>query len=289
MRALPALLIGSLIAASPVLAPAEDLNLSVPQTVEAGSSFAVQTTGSGKATLYIVGPGQVLRRDVQLGSSASITAADIYNAGHYTVVLSAGSSTQTGAFDLLPAATVGTVSFLAKPSRVSVGLHNGISGAVYVFDSFQNLILKPTEVTFQLSGSTAAVQERAVLTHDGFAATQMDSSSKESNARFVARAGDVSTTRVIQQVPGDPCGLRMTAHQSGQKIELETDPLRDCGGNAVPEGTIVTFTEAYKGAQTTVDVPVKRGVARAELPAYNGALISAATGIVLGNEIRWGK
>jgi hypothetical protein len=30
-------------------------------------------------------------------------------------------------------------------------------------------------------------------------------------------------------------------------------------------------------------------VARAEMPAYNGAKISVATGVVLGNEIRWGR
>jgi hypothetical protein len=81
----------------------------------------------------------------------------------------------------------------------------------------------------------------------------------------------------------------MSARPSGQKIQLETDPLRDCSGNAVPDGTIVTFTEVYDGRQTTVDVPLKRGIAQAELPAYNGAKISAATGVVLGNEIRWGK
>jgi hypothetical protein len=30
-------------------------------------------------------------------------------------------------------------------------------------------------------------------------------------------------------------------------------------------------------------------VARTEMPAYNGARISVATGVVMGNEIRWGK
>ena len=81
----------------------------------------------------------------------------------------------------------------------------------------------------------------------------------------------------------------MSARQSGQKIELETQPVLDCSGNAVPDGTVVTFTELYNGSQTTVDVPLKRGIAQAELPAYNGAKISAATGVVLGNEIRWGR
>ena len=65
--------------------------------------------------------------------------------------------------------------------------------------------------------------------------------------------------------------------------------MRDCSGNAVPDGTIVTFTEMYDGGEATVDVPLKRGVARTEMPAYSGATISVATGVVLGNEIRWGK
>jgi hypothetical protein len=81
----------------------------------------------------------------------------------------------------------------------------------------------------------------------------------------------------------------MSARPAGKNIELTTEPLRDCTGNAVPDGTVVTFTESYKGSQTTVDVPLKRGIAEAELPAYNGAKISAATGVVLGNEIRWGS
>jgi hypothetical protein len=170
-----------------------------------------------------------------------------------------------------------------------VGLPNGISGAVYVFDAYQNLILTPTPVSFQLSGGSGVSQTRTVATRNGYAWTQMDSSSKEGAARFVARVGDISSTRIIQEVPGDPCGLRVSARPSGQKIELQTDPLKDCTGNAVPDGTIVTFTEAYGGTQTTVDVPLKRGIAQTELPAYNGAKISAAAGVVMGNEIRWGR
>jgi hypothetical protein len=81
----------------------------------------------------------------------------------------------------------------------------------------------------------------------------------------------------------------MSAQPSGQRIELETDLVRDCSGNAVPDGTIVTFTETYHGSQSIVDVPLKHGVARVEMPAYNGAKISVASGVVLGNEIRWQK
>jgi len=88
-------------------------------------------------------------------------------------------------------------------------------------------------------------------------------------------------------VPGEPCNLRMSARRSGSRVELETEPLRDCKGNAVPDGTIVTFIERNGGTESTVDVPLKRGVAQTTLPAEDGATISVATGVVMGNEIRW--
>jgi hypothetical protein len=298
MRFRLSFVVGSVLLATMPQARAQSVSMSLPKQVRAGDAFSIQTTGSGKATLYIVGFGGVLRQEVQLGGTTSIAAGVLHNAGQYLATLVGESSRDEGAFDVIPAGQVANVSFLAKPSRLSVGLHNGISGAVYIFDANRNLITAPTPVSFQLSGvsqvpqlsgTSGGTQVRTATARNGGAWTQMDSAAKEGNAQFVARVGDVSATRIIQEVPGDPCGLRMSARPSGQKIELETDPLRDCSGNAVPDGTVVTFTEVYEGKQTTVDVPLKRGIAQVELPAYNGAKISAATGVVLGNEIRWGK
>jgi len=261
-------LLGGLVLAAMPLALAQTGGLRLPKTVEAGSGFSVQSSGSGKAVLYIVGPGQVLRRNVQLGNA---------------------TSTEDGAFDVIAASPPAALSFLAKPSRLAVNLHEGISGVVYVFDTFQNLVLTPAQVSFQLSGIAGAVQTRTALTHNGVAWTKMNSAAKEGASQFVARVGDAASTRVIQQVPGDPCHLRMSAKPSGQRLAVETEPVRDCSGNALPDGTIVTFTETYKGSESTVDVPLKRGVARTDMPAYSGAKISVATGVLIGNEIRWEK
>ena len=288
MRPKFAFLLGGLVLATMQMAFAES-GMTLPKTIEAGSAFSIQTTGNGTGVLYIVGPGQVLKRDVQLGETTFFDAGSLYNAGHYVAVLAAGSSTEKDAFDVVPASKPATVSFLAKPSRLSVGLHGGITGAVYVFDTYQNLITKPVPVTFELLNQSSATQTHTVATREGAAWTAMDSTTKEGFARFVASAGGITSTRVIEEVPGDPCGLKMSAKQSGKRLDLETDPVRDCSGNAVPDGTIVTFTETYNGAESTVDVPLKRGIAQVEMPAYNGAKISVASGVVLGNEIRWGK
>jgi len=283
------LLSGLIVLVAGQVTVAQSGGLQLPTAVEAGSSFSIQSAGSGKAVLYIVGPAQVLRRDVQLGETTSFAAGDLHNAGHYVVVLVGGSSTETGAFDVTAANQPTSLSFIAKPSRLPVDLHDGISGVAYVFDTFQNLVLQPTQVSFQLSGVAGAPQMRTVMTQNGVAWTKMDSASKEGAAQFTAQDGSVADKRVIQQVPGDPCRLRMNVRPSGQRLALETEPVRDCSGNAVPDGTIVTFTEMYDGGEATVDVPLKRGVARTEMPAHSGATISVATGVVLGNEIRWGK
>lgn len=282
-------LLGGLVLAAMQLALAQSAGLRLPKTVEAGSAFSIQSTGSGKAVLYIVGPGQVLRRDVQLGETTFFAPGDLHNAGHYLAVLVAGSFTDNGAFDVTAAHQPAALSFLAKPSRLPVALHNGISGVVYVFDTFQNLVLAPTPVLFQLSGVAGAGQTLTATTRDGVAWIKMDSAAKEGVTQFVARGGDASSTRVIQQVPAEPCRLRMNARLSGERLVLETEPVRDCGGNTVSDGTIVTFTETYNGGEATVDVPLKRGVARTEMPAHDGARISVATGVVMGNEIRWGE
>lgn len=261
--------------------------VTAPDKVTAGAAFSIGTSGSGQGTLYIVGPQQVIKRSVQLGSSVPIEPGTLYNAGHYSIFVSGGG---TAELDVLPADKPADISFLARPSRLPVGVRNGVTGAAYVFDSYRNLIAAPTQLTFQLSTPNGSTQSRSATTKNGAAWIAMDSSPKEGRAQFIARAGDVSATRIIAEVPGEPCSLRMSAKPAAaQKVALETEPVRDCSGNAVPDGTVVTFTETYNGTTSTVDVPLKRGVAKVELPAYPGANISVASGVVLGNQIRWGR
>ncbi len=289
MKSRFALFVSGLVLATMQVALAQTGGLGLPGAVVAGNAFSIQTLGSGTAVLYIVGPGQVMKRKVQLGEKTSFAPGDLRNAGHYVALLVGKLSEESGTFDVIAANQPATLSFLAKPSRLSVDLHDGISGVAYVFDSYQNLIVAPTQVLFQLSRAAGGGQIRTALTRNGVAWTRMDSASKEGAAQFVARTGSATGTRVIQLVPGNPCSLRVTARPSGQRLSVQTEPVRDCGGNAVPDGTIVTFTETYSGGEATVDVPLKRGIAQTEMPAHNGARISVATGVVMGNEIRWEK
>lgn len=270
------------------LATAQDGGLRVPKKVEAGSAFFIPTTGSGKAVLYIVGPGQVLRRPVSLGESIAFEADDLHSAGHYTALLVGGDANIQTQFDVVAAPEPTGLGFLAKPSRLPVNRQNGVSGVAYLFDKYRNLILQPTPVSFQLSVAQGSIQKETATSRDGVAWVRMKSASRAGSAQFQATAGSITEKRIIQQVAAEPCKLRMSAQPSGNRVVLQTEPVRDCNGNPVPDGTVVSFTSSYQGRESTVDVPLKRSVARADLPAREGAVISVATGVVLGNEIRLG-
>jgi len=259
-----------------------------PKTIVAGTGFSIPTSGDGEAALYIVGPAQVIRRNIKLGETVTFAASDLVNAGHYSVSIVSGSFSQSADMDVLSAPQAASISLLAKPSRLPVDRPQGISGVAYVFDTFRNLILQNVPVEFQLSVLSGAPSTQTVETKNGVAWIRMNSGAKAGIAQLQAHVESVSEKRVLQEVPSEPCRLKMTAQGAGEKIKLQTDPLRDCSGNAVPDGTVVTFTETYPEGIATVDVPLKRGIAQTEMPAHPGAVISVATGVVLGNEIHWG-
>lgn len=260
--------------------------LQAPQNAVAGIPASIVAGGSGDATLYLVGPGSVVKREVRLGQPIELRGEELRDAGRYVAIVKGGGATQSAAF-FVSAGAPAQIAFLARPSRVPVAKPGVITGAAFVFDDYRNLALGLAEVKFELTvqGTTAAKNAPARY---GIAWTRMDSAPKEGAAQFVASAGGASVRRVVQQVASEPCNLRMRAQRTAKAILVETDPIRDCSGNAVPDGTIVTFTAVDAKGRSTVDARIKRGVAKAELPLSENTLISVAAGVVSGNEVRVG-
>jgi len=287
MRRWQLLALGGICMAMALQVMAESTSMSFPKSVQAGSAFSIQTNGSGTGTLYIMGLGQVLKKSVQLGEAAEFSADSLHDAGRYVVMLVQQAGVETDSLDVTPASTPAHLGFLARPSRLPVSLQHGITGAAYIFDTYGNLLVTPTPISFQLSSPSGADQKTDVVTRDGAAWTEMDTTNKQGVDKFTAQAGGVSSTRVVRQFPGDPCSLKLSASRAGQQLQLKTEPVLDCSGNPVLDGTIVTFTETYDGGQSTVDVPLKHGIAQATLPAHSGAMLSVASGVVLGNQVRW--
>jgi len=255
----------------------------VPANAVAGQPLTITVNGGG--TLLLIGPGQVIKREAKSGS-VEIKGEELRSAGRWIAV--AGGQSQV--FWVKPGKPE-NLSFLARPSRVPVARPNVISGVSFVFDKYNNLIIDPTPVSFNLSvGGTGS--SKTVTSKEGVAWINSNSAAKAGAAQFVASAGGTEVKRVVQQVAADPCdrgGLRMhLAGRSGDRIVVETDPIRDCSGNPVPDGTIVSFIETDKSGKSTVDSRIKKGIARAELPASDNATITVAAGVVLGNELHVG-
>ncbi len=261
--------------------------LKVPDRIEAGAGLTIPAGGSGEATLYLIGPISSLKRTVKLGGDVRIAPEDLQNAGKYLVILRSGGAASSASFWVMPSQPA-RMSFIARPSRLPVAVNNAISGVVYPFDQFHNLILRPEAVTFKLSVAGAPEITRAVPAKNGVAWISLDSGRKEGAAQFVATIGDITERRIVQQVASDPCNLRIHAEPAKNGVEVATDPIRDCSGNPVPDGTIVTFTAISPKGKSSVDARIKKGVAQAELPNLHDATISVASGVVMGNEIHWG-
>jgi hypothetical protein len=255
-------------------------DVSVPQQAVAGSDINLPTSGSGSATLYVFGPGTAMKKDVQLGNQVPLS---LKRAGRYTAIVNGEAVT----FNVAPAAP-GQVAFLARPSRVPADRKDVIAGTVFIFDANRNLITTPTPVKFDLTVAGGQPQSRSVQSKNGVAYIKLDSGRKAGPAQFVATVGDTSERRVVEETASDPCNLRIHAQTSKDGVTLETDPIRDCAGNPVPDGTIVTFTATGPQGRSTVDARIKKGVAKAELPPMQNATVSVAAGVVVGNEIHVG-
>jgi hypothetical protein len=255
-----------------------------PAQVTAGNSIAIPTSGSGDATFYLIGPARASKSKVQAGSNIAVDSDQIEHAGRYVAILCASDGCTSANFFVNPAAA-NKLSFLVHPSRIPVGAANGITAMAIVHDSFQNLVLKPEPVTFSVMAKGEKPVSAARTSENAVAWVRLTSAKREGPTRLGASIGHADEIRVVQQVAADACNLRIKATPAKQGFLIETDPVHDCAGNPVPDGTVVSFTESDSAGKTTVDVPIKRGIARVEMPVDGRARITVASGVVTGNEL----
>jgi hypothetical protein len=265
---------------------AQDAPFRVPSDAVVGQGVSIATTGNGAATFYLSGPSISLKRGVQLGQNIELTAKELQSAGRYVAVLCAGSCSSSGFF--VAPGKPAFLTFLVHPSRAPVAVNDVISGVALPFDQFHNLVLASDTIQFQLTPKGSAPTSRSVPTHDGVAWFRTSSGKSVGALQISASLSDLVARRVVQQVASDPCNLRIKGQRTAKGIVVETEPVRDCSGNPVPDGTIVTFTAKNGEDVSFVDAPVKQDVARATLLAEGSVVVSAASGVATGNELRLG-
>ena len=268
------------------VALAQAAELRPPAQVTAGTPFSIASSGSEDGTFYLIGPAQISKRKVNLGGEISVQSDEVEQAGTYTAIVCADQCTSAH-FYVRPA-QASRLSLLVHPSRVPVAASNAISAVAFVFDRFHNLVLTSQKVDFKVVPPEGAAISQSKTTANGTAWIRLTSARKGGPAKVGASIGDVAEMRVVQQVASDACNLRIKAVPGSKGISVETEPVRDCSGNFVPDGTVVSFTKTDASGKTTVDAPIKRGVARVEMAVSGPARISVASGVVNGNELSLG-
>lgn len=238
------------------------------------------------ARFYLVGPSIALKRDVQLGEEIPLNAKQMQSSGRYVATICTETCSSVGFF--VSPAKPGNLTFLVHPSRAPVGENDVISGVALPFDDFGNLITAPAMVRFQWTSKGSGPASRSEETHDGVAWFRANSGKSAGSLQIAASLGAVEARRVVQQVASDPCSLRIRGQRTAKGIMVETEPVRDCSGNPVPDGTIVSFTAKNGDEISTVDAPIKQDVAHARIKADGPVVISAASGVVMGNELKVG-
>jgi hypothetical protein len=266
---------------------AQDTSLRVPSSAVAGQPTSIASTGSGSGTFYLVGPAIALKRDVQVGQEISLSAKEMQAAGRYVATLCANACSSSSFY--VTAAKPSSLTFLVHPSRAPVGENGVISGVAFPFDEFGNLVLTPATVEFQMNAKGSAGNTHTAQTHEGVAWFRASSGKSAGALQVSASLSDVTARRVVQEVASDPCSLRIKGERTPKGIMVETEPVRDCSGNPVPDGTIVTFTAKTGDETSTVDAPVKQDIARARITTSGPVVISAASGVVMGNELHLGR
>ena len=263
------------------------VGLRPPAEATAGTGFLIASSGSGRATFYLIGPGSAAKSEVDLGQKILVKPDDARAAGRYLAIVCSSKGCAHAAF-YVAAAAPQRVSFMIHPSRVPVSARDAIHAAAFVFDKFYNPILTPVGVDFYVTPKSGPPFSRRAETIRGSTWIQLDSTPREGTVKVTAAVGKIEETRIVQQVASEACNLRIKATRNAKGVAIETDPVRDCSGNMVPDGTVVSFTAMDDKGKSTVDTPIKKGIARTVLPVSGNARISVASGVVTGNEISLG-
>jgi hypothetical protein len=264
--------------------PAGAQQVGVPRSTVAGTDTTISTKGSGKADFYLIGPGVTRKSEVTLGEQIRLAGEQLRYAGKYLAVV-CSATCNSGEF-FVTAAQPASLAFLVHPSRVPARQPDAVSGVALLFDKFDNLVLAPETINFQVKGASETLFAHAISTHEGEAWFRTSSGKTAGAVRLTATVGDLSAQRALQQVASEPCHLRIKAQPTAKGIDVETEPVRDCAGNPVSDGTIVTFTGRDPVGKISIDAPIKGDVARAHINIAEPVVISAACGVAMGNELR---
>ena len=248
------------------------------------SGATLQAPGSGSTTLYLFGPGGASKRTVQRGS-IELSGDELKVAGRYTAIVDGSSASffvTAAPLERSPSSPILRACLPPPAARCWVR----------PFSSTAFRILCSRQLRSAFGWPWRDVGRRAQRDRQewsGLGAVEFRTPQRPGAVHRFLRRGSMRGVWCsrLRPIPVRHSHERLACSPTAT-FWWRPRPFKDCSGNAVPDGTIVTFTSADAAGRSTVDARIKRGFARAELPRSSSATLSVAAGVVLGNEIHWG-
>jgi len=228
--------------------------------------------------------GTITRTTTGGTATSTLTSGNV--AGTATVTATAGTAWATTPVTFTPLSAF-TVTVTAAPTSIVVG-GNMATITVTVVDQYGNNVANNTAVTFTTSmGSIVEAQPR--LTSNGAATTTLLSGNIAGTAVVIALADSRTGTTNVQFLPAAPFTVTVTASPTSIPVSTGTSAITaavtDQYGNAVLNGTVVTFTASLGGTCNPYTRPTTSGIATSTLtagPIAGTATVTATAGTAFG-------
>ena len=257
-------------------------DLKVPATTTAGN--AVTFTAPVAARQRCTSLARERRSSARCNSARiTISADELKNAGRYIVSVEGDGD---GSF-FVTANEVSSIAFLARPSRVPADTHDVISGTAFLFDKYQNLVMQPQPVKFELERQWTEhqprreVERRSRLRQAGlFQEGRPGAVCGVQRLGFGAARGAGGRVRSVQHSHERPARQERHSgqHRSHSRLRRESRARRNHRDLHLDrrEG------QEHRGCAHQTWHRAGRACRRA-----TSATISVASGVVVGNEIQW--
>jgi hypothetical protein len=268
----------------------EPVIIDVPATVIAGDEAQITIRAPGLAdgtplTVLLTGtfgsrPYTTRVEDEQ--ALVDLSTDDTRHSGLVTVIAGTGSQQGQASFKIEPGPAVGSIPVRIGPRSVPANGQSETMLVAFPTDEWGNPVPADTAVTVRVEhpGPAAADQsgkQEVIKTTAAnlLAWTKLKSGTAAGQTRVAVMAGQAhSPEKVFREIPGPPVTFTVNAAQTDapadgrQLIELTTSQITDRFGNAMLDGTSMTFlATAADGSRRSIPATVIDGVARAVFQA----------------------
>jgi hypothetical protein len=209
-----------------------------------------------------------------------IPGGDTQQSGRATLVVAAGAARGEAALTLAPDAPVDPITPLVGGRSITADTKHWVISVVVPFDRFGNPVAEGTPVSMRALHPGDQLELKQTQIRNMLAWSRMYSRTRAGRTTVsVTAAGKYGPDATFSEVPGWPAPFTLSASPANlpadgrQFVTLRTDVVRDDYGNAMLDGTLVTFVVDIPAGKPrfipayTIEVSLRRCSRRRARPA----------------------